>query len=201
IRIEEQLPAFAALGDQRAVAATWGQIADIYVHAGDLDEALRIRREKQVPAFDRDTDKRPIAVALGKIADVVESQGDLDEALRIHRDERLPVYDALNDKHGLMHVYWRIARILRVKSVVREVAAEARLEPLISAYQLARELKRVDALGVTALELGDLLLSLHAKKEAEVVLRTAVASCEEQGVHDKQRQLKAKLTQLRTIPG
>ena len=81
--MEEEIPVYERLGDERSLAVTRGKIADIVQARGDLDEALRIRREEQIPVFERFWDERSLAIARGKIADIVQARGDLDEALRI----------------------------------------------------------------------------------------------------------------------
>jgi tetratricopeptide (TPR) repeat protein len=86
---------FERLGDVRSKAVTQGQIANIPLARGQLDEALRIR-EQQLPVFERLGDVRSKAVTQGRIADILQDRGQLDEALRIRREE-LPVYVRLGD--------------------------------------------------------------------------------------------------------
>ena len=76
---------------------TQGQIADILMARGQLDEALRIRQEEQLPAYERLGDVRSKAVTQGQIADILMARGQLDEALRICQEEELPVYERLGD--------------------------------------------------------------------------------------------------------
>ena len=66
IRTEEELPAYAGLGDVKSIAVTQGQIADIHFQRGDYDEALRIRTEEQLPVFTLLREFREITIT-GKV--------------------------------------------------------------------------------------------------------------------------------------
>ncbi len=98
--------------EERDRAVTMGQIADILVRRGDLDEALRIRKEEELPIFEKIGDIRERAVTWGKIADTLERRGDLDEALRIRKEEELPAFEEMGVNHERAVTMDKIADIL-----------------------------------------------------------------------------------------
>ena len=63
IRRQEELPVYERLGDVRGKAVTKGQIADVLLAHGQLDEVLRFRREEQLPVDERLGDRRELLVA------------------------------------------------------------------------------------------------------------------------------------------
>ena len=93
-----------------------GKIADILQAAGELDEALRIRREEELPVYERLGDIRASAVTMGKIADILQARGELDEALRIYREEKLPAFERLGNVHALLVGRANLALLLLTRS-------------------------------------------------------------------------------------
>ncbi|NOY26564.1 MAG: tetratricopeptide repeat protein [Oligoflexia bacterium] len=83
--------------DPRLRAICLGQVADIHMARGELDEALRIRTHEELPVYEKLGDVRSRAVTLGKVADIHMDRGELDEALRIRTHKQLPVYEMLGD--------------------------------------------------------------------------------------------------------
>ncbi|MGR9015050.1 MAG: hypothetical protein ACU83U_15550, partial [Gammaproteobacteria bacterium] len=120
--------------DKRAMAVSYGDIADIHQARGELDEALRIRREEQLPVYDALGDKREKAVTMGKIADVLQARGELDEALRIRGEEQLPVYEALGDKRSKAVTMGKIADVLQARGELDE-ALRIRREEQLPVYE------------------------------------------------------------------
>jgi hypothetical protein len=114
---------------------TLGQIADVLMARGELDEALRIRREEELPVYERLKDVRLWAVTQGQIADVLMGRGEFDEALRINREEELPVYERLKDVHELVVVRTKIALSLLRRT--NETDHNEALEHLRWAFQNA----------------------------------------------------------------
>ena len=117
---EEQLPVFEQLGDVRSRAITQGQIADILVTRGELDEALRIRTEDELPVFEQLGDVRSRAVTQGEIADILATRGELDEALRIRTEDELPVFEQLGDVRSRAITQGEIADILVTRGELGE---------------------------------------------------------------------------------
>ena len=101
-------------------AVTQGQIADILVTRGELDEALRIRTEEQLPVFEQLGDVRSRAITQGEIADIFEARGELDEALRIRTEEELPIYERLGDVRSRAITQGKIADILVTRGELDE---------------------------------------------------------------------------------
>ena len=99
------------IGDIHAVAVTQGKIADILVHRGQYDEALRIRQEEELPVYRQLGDVRSIAVIQGKIADILVHRSQYEEALRIRREEELPVFQQLGDVRSIAITQGKIADI------------------------------------------------------------------------------------------
>ena len=139
--LREAAVTFKTVEDKRSIAITQGQIADILVSRGELDEALRIRTEEQLPVLTRLGDVREIAITQGKIADILVSRGELDEALRIRTEEQLPVYTRLGDVRSIAITQGKIADILVSRGELDEalrIRTEEQLPVLTSSATCAR---------------------------------------------------------------
>jgi hypothetical protein len=110
---------------------------------------------------------------MGQIADILYARGDLDEALRIRREEELPVYERLRDIDGIIHVLWSSARIETAKGIADRAAFERILGDLATAYKLAKQLTRLDAICAVGFDLGQLLAMAGAKDQARPLLTEA----------------------------
>ncbi|MDH3999100.1 MAG: CHAT domain-containing protein, partial [Desulfuromonadales bacterium] len=97
---------------EQNVAITHGRIADIMMHRGQLDDALKIRTEQQLPVFQKLGDIREEAISHGKIADILMHRGELDEALKIRTEQELPVYQKLGDIRSEAVTHGKIADIM-----------------------------------------------------------------------------------------
>jgi tetratricopeptide (TPR) repeat protein len=121
---------FAETNQERSLAMTMGQIADILTQRGETDEALRIRREEELPVYNRLSDVRSVAVKTGQIADILAGRGETDEALRIRREKQLPVYERLGDVRSVAVTMGKIADILAGRGETDEALRLHREEEL-----------------------------------------------------------------------
>jgi hypothetical protein len=160
------LPVYERLGDVRSRAVTMGQIANILVSKGDLDQALRIRQQDELPVFERLGDVRERAVTMGKIADILEAKGDLDDALDIHEAKTRPLVEQLGILDGLIYILLRTSGIRVAKGIGHQETFDRVVGDLSQAYQLAKRLTRLDFICWAAEDLGELLASVGAKDRA-----------------------------------
>ena len=131
---DRELPLHRRRGDERAVAITQGQMADILQKRGDIEEALHIHRDEILPVVDRLSDAKGRAVTQGKIADILQSRGEWEEALRIRREEELPVYERLGDVRERAITQEKIADILESRDDLEE-ALRIRREEVLPVYE------------------------------------------------------------------
>jgi hypothetical protein len=190
IRKEEQLPVFERLGDLREHAVTMGQIADILVRRGELDEALRIRKEEEIPVFERLGDVRARAVTMGKIADILFRHGDLDEARALH-DERLAVNRRLDHADGIASALWGLAEL-----DLAEDKLEDSVPRVVEAYQIVIRLGRADAIAVIGMIYGQ-ILARHTKfGDALMVLQRSAEMFRALGQENRAREAEEIIAQL-----
>jgi tetratricopeptide (TPR) repeat protein len=155
------------LGDYRAAAVMQGQIADILMQRGVLDEALRIRTEEVLPVYRQLGDVSSVAVTQGKIADILMQRGVLDEALRICRQEVLPAFQQLGDVRSVAVTQGKIADILMQRGALDEVL-RIRTEEQLPVY---RQLGDVRELAITQGKIADILMQRGALDEALRICR------------------------------
>lgn len=191
IRREELLPVYERLGDVRSRAVTMGWIADVLFRRGELEEALRILREELLPVFERLGDVRERAMTMGKIADVLKAQGELEEALRIRREEQLPVYERLGDKSGIAHTYYSMGQLALAVN-----AQDDALEMFEKAFNLNRELGRLDGIAFSGLKVGRCLVAADRHEQARGVLGVALDSFTKLGLSEQVEEVRRLLAQL-----
>ncbi len=80
--------------DQRGMAVTQGQIADILTQRGQLDEALRIRTEEKLPVYERLGDVRNMLVCRANIASLLLAWGWAEERAQANELLCLALTDA-----------------------------------------------------------------------------------------------------------
>jgi tetratricopeptide (TPR) repeat protein len=97
---------------KREEAIAYGELADIHVEQGEIDEALRICYEKQLPVYENLGDQRSKAVTMGRIADILQTRGEFEQALKI-RYEELAVYERLASSHDLLMTQVDLAQLLK----------------------------------------------------------------------------------------
>ncbi len=146
--------------------------------------------------FDRLGDVRERAVTMGQIANILVHRGDLDEALRIRQEEELPVYDRLGDVEGIIAVKLKTGRIRIAKGIADQAAFDSVLGDLTQAYQLAKQLTRLDAICATAEELGSLLAANGAHEPARALLAEARDGYRKLGMAPYVAHVEALLAQL-----
>ncbi|BAM92702.1 hypothetical protein S58_67350 [Bradyrhizobium oligotrophicum S58] len=105
---DQVLPMLESLGDLQTQAFAKGNISEILVRRGKLDQAQQLL-EEQLPIFEKLGDARSRAVTLGRIADILMMRGQVEEALRIRQNEQLPVYEAIADDRSLAVTLGKIA--------------------------------------------------------------------------------------------
>ncbi len=162
ILLRDAAGVFERLGDVRSRAVTMGQIADILMARGQLDDALKIRQEDQLPVYQRLGDVRSRAVTMGKIADILMARGQLDEALKIRQQDELPVYQRLGDVRERAVTMGRIADILMARGQLDE-ALKIRQEEQLPVYQ---RLGDVRSRAVTMGKIADILMARGQLDEA-----------------------------------
>ena len=123
----EALPVFERMGDERERAITRSKIAEILLHAGQPEEALRIQTTEVLPVFVRLGDARLQAVTHGKRADILMAQGQVDEALRIRTEEELPVFERLGDVREQTITRAKIGLAMAFRGHCGDAAEAARL--------------------------------------------------------------------------
>jgi hypothetical protein len=158
-----------------------GQIADILVTRGELDEVLRILREEQLPVYDRLGEVRERAVTMSKIADILQTRGELDEALRIRREEELPVFDRLGEVRSRSVTLQKIAMALLEADGLRQGRLQEILDALAEAYAIAHRLGLPDGIAAIGPTLAQILAIGGHQDEALTVLDAAEAACEKLG--------------------
>ncbi len=156
------LPLHRRRGDERAVAKTQSQIADVLQARGQLDEALRIWLQDVLPVYERLGDLRERAVTQVYIADVLLVRGKLDEALHIWRDEVLPVFEKLGDARSVAGTQRRIADVLQARGQV-DAAMRIRREKELPVYE---KLGDVHARAITQGRIADVLQERGQLEEA-----------------------------------
>ncbi len=152
---------FATAGSEQEAAAAMGDIADIAVTRGELDEALRILREVELPVYERLGDTRSVAVTWGKIADIAVTRGELDEALRIRREVTLPVYERLGDTREAAITWGKIADIAARRGNW-DTAAELQHKRL----EANRQLGDLDGIAAATWDLAQIDLQRHDYQSA-----------------------------------
>ena len=183
--------------DKRAIAVSYGDLADILQARGDWYEALRIRRDEELPVYEALGDKREKAVTMGKIADVLQARGDWDAALRIRRDEQLPIFEALGDKRGKAVTMGQIADVLQARGDWDE-ALRIRRDEELPVYEALGD-KRELLIGQTklALLLQQMDARLHAQ-EVRRLLTLALHSAEQLNIPEQE--VISKLLQALSTP-
>jgi tetratricopeptide (TPR) repeat protein len=159
---ERELPLHRRRGDEKALAITVGQIADVLQARGQFDEALRIRREQELPVYEKLGDLRAVAVTHGQIADVLQARGQLDEALRIRREEVLPAFERLGDERACAVIQGRIADLLQARGELDE-ALRIRREKELPVYEKLGDARSV---AVTQGKFADVLQARGQLDEA-----------------------------------
>jgi tetratricopeptide (TPR) repeat protein len=159
-----ELPLHRRRNDDRAIAITQGQIADILQARGQLDEALRTRREEQLPVFERLGDVWARAVTQGRVADILQARGQLDEALRIRREEQLPVFERLGDVRERAITQAGVAEILLARGQLDEALHVMRVD-------LLPVFKRLGEVRVLAITQGKVADILQARGQLDEALR------------------------------
>jgi len=159
-----ELPFHRRRKDERAVAITQGQIADILQARGQLDEALRIRQDEELPVYERLGDVRSKAVTMGKIADTLQARGQLDEALRILQDEVHPVFARLGDVREKAITMGKIADILEARGQLDE-ALRIRRDDVLPVYE------RLGDVRSKAVTMGKIADILQARGQLDEALR------------------------------
>ncbi|WP_321533171.1 CHAT domain-containing protein [uncultured Desulfuromonas sp.] len=158
----EAAAAFQEAEEERDWAIARGQIADILMARGELDEALRIRTEEELPVNERLGDVHSKAVTQGQIADILMARGELDEALRIRTEEELPVYERLGDVCLKAVTQGKIADILMARGELDE-ALRIRTEEELPVYE---RLGDVRSKAVTQGKIADILMARGELDEA-----------------------------------
>jgi hypothetical protein len=79
------LVSFERLGDVRERAVTLGQIADVQMKRGELDEAMRILREEELPVYEKLGDVRSLLVGRANLAMSLYQQGRAEDRAEIDR--------------------------------------------------------------------------------------------------------------------
>ena len=172
-----------------------GKIADILERQGDVEEALRIRREEQLPVYDRLGDVRERAITMGKIADILQTRGEVEEALRIH-DERLPLAERMQDLDSIVHILVSSSRIRVGKGIDNQETFDRIFADSSRAYVLAKQLKRLDFIVATAIDLGQLQATAGANDQACPLFAEAEQGLIELGQKQSAAQIRAMMDEL-----
>ena len=178
-------------GDERGVAVTRGEIADVFYHRGDLDEALRIRREEELPVYERLGDVRERAITWGRIAHIAAAQGDLDTAVEL-QERRLEANRGLGNLDGIAAALWDLASI----DLQRE-NFEAALPRVAEAYGLLARLGRAEGLAVVGSVHGQFLVAGGQVGEGVVVLQRAADAYRKLGLDDSAQGVSKLLEHIR----
>ncbi len=91
------LPLYQKLGEQRAVAVSYGRIVAILRKRGEFDAALHIAQEQMLPILQKNGNLHDLAVAQTNIADIMQARGDASAALAILQQQVLPTFETLGD--------------------------------------------------------------------------------------------------------
>lgn len=100
---------FAQTGDQRGIAGSLDDIAQVLLQVGECNEAMK-RASRALAMRRLDGDNRSIAVSLETVASIQKRRGEWDTARRNYR-ESLDLRNSLNDKLGIGRSMHAIANI------------------------------------------------------------------------------------------
>lgn len=76
-------------------ARALGEIADVLVIRGSLDNALYILREEILPVVEHLGDIRARTATLKQIADILATRGEIDTAVQICREQAAPIVEGM----------------------------------------------------------------------------------------------------------
>lgn len=132
LRMEDVLPAFAQLGDDRRAVRVLVWVGDQLQERGRMEEALAIRR-RELPIREEQGQIMERAVVRTKIADALMARGEHGEAMRLFRDA-LRVLETAEDPRNQAITLGKIARLLSL-SGKHDEALRLRREREIPIYQ------------------------------------------------------------------
>lgn len=162
---QEVLPELQHRGDQRLIATTYIYISDILLRTGKRDEALQIMMQHVLPVFEENQDARSLAITQGKAASILINLHKFDEAMNLlHKQQHL--IESLEDKSLLIVTLWQQAII-----ELQQGNTEAATVKIETAYAMALEIGRLDAVAVIGKTHGRLLAEAGRPEEAREVLR------------------------------
>ncbi len=151
--LQEVLPLYEELKDERSRALALGRIADLHHLRQEREKALHLRREV-VRVFKRLGDEREHAIALGRVADSLQDLGgigQLQEALRIRTEVVIPAFERLGDERERAVALGRIADLRESPFNDLDEALRIRREELLPVYErLGDQHSRAAVLGKIA---------------------------------------------------
>ncbi|MDH3662462.1 MAG: tetratricopeptide repeat protein [Alphaproteobacteria bacterium] len=188
--LQDAAATFKTADEERMFAITQGQIADIMVSRGELDEALRIRKEEQLPVLTRLGDVREIAITQGQIADILVRRGEPDEAIKL-QNERLETNRRLDDPDGIAAAQWDLAQIELSQERINDAVPR-----VVEAYTLFEKLGRVDGIAVVGVLFGQILMAGGQQEKGRAVLEKSIWAFQKLGQAEKAKQVQALLDQI-----
>lgn len=184
IRLNQEIPLYEQLADERSLAIAYGNIAELLVALGRYADALEIQLERELPVYAELADTRSYALALSGVARTRTRLGQLAAAEQLLRDEVLPVLAQLGELRELAIAHSRLADILATRGeygaarllVERQVGI---FERLADRPQLARAKRRIADVLLAA---GDLVGSLSVREREELPIWETLADHREASV-------------------
>lgn len=178
-RIDE-LCLLVKLGALRDRATAIGEIADHVQHAGDLDEASRIRREIELEVLRALNDNCLLAAVLSKVSQICYSRSQLDEAIKL-LNQSLEIELPAGDCKGLAQIQYLRASFQLVRGGTNLICIEKSCDVFAEALRALRELERPRGTLVVSMQLGQ-ALSLCKKQDSAIqVFNSAMESLEKFG--------------------
>lgn len=119
LRIQEELPVWSRLGEQREWAVTLGKVATLLVARGQITQAREMLKARQ-DAFEALGDGRGRAQTLLALADISLLQGALDEAQELLEGEVIPGFAWIGDEREGAVAQGKLAEVWEARGGIEE---------------------------------------------------------------------------------
>lgn len=159
--LQEALPVFEMVGDNRSRAGVLRDIARLQAHRGEVDAALRLLQEV-LAVHESLGDKPARAVTLGDIAQLWADKGEVDAALK-SLDEARSILEGIGDKRSRAGAVRDIARLRAAKGEV-EAALELHRE-VLAVYETLEDKRE------RAITLGDIARLRAVKGDVDAAIK------------------------------
>jgi ATP/maltotriose-dependent transcriptional regulator MalT len=171
----EAIAVFREVGDIQGISAASGNLGDVALAKGNLDEAARVMTDA-IPGYKEMGDKDGVALTLSDLGEVARRRGDLKKAMQTYEQAKVTAQE-IDDKRALAYVLGGIGDVLLDRNDL--AAAQKSYEESLG---IRRRIGDKQGAAESQLSLARLAIEEGRASDAEGVIRT----CKEQFHQDQQ---------------